>query len=235
MTFAPRVSVIMPLFNGAAYLTEALESLRAQTLPVAEVVAIDDGSTDDSAAIAARYPFVTVVRKEHSGIGATLNRGVEAATGDHLAFLDQDDRWLPDKNRLQVEALRANPALDFVTGHVRQFRSTGLGADRIETPLAILRGVSKLCLLIRRSSFDRVGEFSTAQRHDFLDWYCRAQEAGLKGEMLPEIVAERRIHGANYGMQNREHEHQTYFRALKASLDRRRAAGGGEPLPPSSP
>ncbi len=217
----PRLSVIMPVFNGAAFLAEALASVRAQTVPVFEVIVVDDGSTDESAEIAARHSFVTLIRGEHGGIAATLNRGLEAATGDFLSFLDQDDRWLPQKNFLQSAAFHRDHQLDLVFGHIRRFRSEPKMKD---VTLDVLPGVSKLSLMIRRASFDRVGHFSTDGPHDFLDWYCRAQEAGLRGMILPEVLAERRIHADNFGVRHRDRENQSYLAALKASLDRRRAA-----------
>jgi glycosyltransferase involved in cell wall biosynthesis len=220
----PRISVIVPVFNGAPYLAETLESIRRQTLPVAEVIVVDDGSTDESTEIAARHSFVTLVRKEHSGINATLNRGLEEVTGNLIAFLDQDDRWLPQKSLLQVTALRKNPALDFVFGHVRRFRSAPPGATEGESTIDILRGVSKQCMMIKKPSFDQVGFFSNEGRYDFLDWYSRALEAGLQGEILPEVVAERRIHAANFGVQNPEEQRRGYLSTLKATLDRQRAA-----------
>ena len=226
----PRISVIVPVFNGADYLAEALESIREQTVPVAEVIVVNDGSSDESAEIAARHSFVTLLRRKHSGINATLNCGLEKATGGLLAFLDQDDRWLPEKNFLQVAALRANPALDFVFGHVRRFRSGIQGAEHGEVTVDILRGVSKQCLLIRRSAFDRVGGFSTDGRADFLDWYARAHEIGLRGEVLLEVVAERRIHATNFGVQNSHQQRRSYLKTLKTTLDRRRAAKGAVPI-----
>ena len=211
----------MPVFNGAAFLAEALASIRRQTVPVFEVIVVDDGSADNSAEIAARHPFVTLLRGPHLGIAATLNRGLEASTGDFLAFLDQDDRWLPEKNFLQGAAFRRDDQLDLVFGHIRRFHSS---PEIKDVAIDVLPGVSKLSLMIKRASFDRIGPFSTDGPHDFLDWYCRAQEAGLRGTTLLEIVAERRIHADNFGVRQRDRENQSYLAALKASLDRRRAA-----------
>jgi glycosyltransferase involved in cell wall biosynthesis len=213
----PRISVIVPVFNGAPYLAETLESIRRQTLPVAEVIVVDDGSTDESTEIA-----------------ATLNRGLEEATGNLIAFLDQDDRWLPQKSLLQVTALRENLALDFVFGHVRRFRSAPAGATEGESTIDILRGVSKQCMMIKKPSFDQVGFFSNEGRYDFLDWYSRALEAGLQGEILPEVVAERRIHAANFGVQNPEEQRRGYLSTLKATLDRQRAAKVAASAPATS-
>jgi len=215
----------MPLYNAAPFLAQALESIRAQTWPVQEVLVVDDGSTDGSAGIAASFPFVTLIRKEHSGISPTLNRGLDSATGDYLAFLDADDRWMPDKNRLQLTALFAEPGLDMVFGAVRRFRSSETEDKQAEVPLDIVPGLCKDCMLIRRSSFEKVGGFATeAGAHDFLDWYGRAKEASLCSLMLNEVVAERRIHDDNYGLQNKGAQRQSYFTTLKTILDRKRAA-----------
>lgn len=99
---SPRVSVIVPVYNGEWYLDEALNSVAAQTLVAHEVIVVDDGSLDASAervsAFAARNPSLTVhlIRQENRGQSASRNRAAAAATGELLAFLDQDDRWYPD-------------------------------------------------------------------------------------------------------------------------------------------
>ncbi|MFI4903425.1 MAG: glycosyltransferase family 2 protein, partial [Burkholderiales bacterium] len=90
-----RVSVVMPMYNGEAYVAEALDSVLAQTRPADEIVVVDDGSHDASAAIVARYSGVRYVRQANGGCAAARNRGVAEAGGDVVAFIDQDDRWLP--------------------------------------------------------------------------------------------------------------------------------------------
>ena len=215
-----RVSVIMPLYNAEAFVAEALESIRAQTFPVAEVIVVDDGSTDASAEVAARFPFVTLRREPHRGISPTLNRALDFVTGDYLAFLDADDRWLPEKTAWQTERLAATSGLDLVFGQAQRFETRPGQADRM---LDIIPGVHKSCMLIRRASFEKVGRFDETDRaHDFLDWYGRAREASLSTAVLPQVVAERRIHAHNYGRLQKEGQRESYLAALKAGLDRRR-------------
>lgn len=217
----PLVSVIIPVFNGEAYLAEAIESALGQTYPPLEVIIIDDGSTDRSAEIARRYiPAVRYQHQPNAGVGAALNRGIEAAEGDFLAFLDSDDLWVGEKIARQIAAFEGDPGLDVVFGHVQQFGSAEAAAG---TSGEGLPGYLKGTMLVRRETFRRVGRFDSKWRvGDFVDWYARAVERGLRGLMLPEIVMRRRIHADNMGI--REREHRTDFaRILKASLDRRRA------------
>jgi glycosyltransferase involved in cell wall biosynthesis len=222
---APRVSVLIPLYNAALFIAEALESIRAQTVPVQEVIVVDDGSTDGGAEIAATFPFVILVRKEHSGISKTLNLAVEKATGNYFAFLDADDRWLPEKIALQLAAFREDPGLDLVFGHSRRFKTSGPARTSSEVVIDVLPGVSKSCLCVKRSSFERIGLFPEAEvGHDFLDWYLRAGEIGSRSKILPEILMERRIHPNNHGTINKDDQRRNYLGSLKAGLDRRRAA-----------
>ncbi len=107
----PSISVVIPCHNAAPFLRATIESILQQTRPATEVIVVDDGSTDDSARIAASFgPPVRVIRQENRGESAARNRGIEAATGDWVAFLDADDLWLPTKLERQAEVIRAAPA-----------------------------------------------------------------------------------------------------------------------------
>ncbi len=107
----PSISVVIPCYNAAHFLRATIESILQQTRPATEVIVVDDGSTDDSARIAASFgPPVRVIRQENQGESAARNRGIEAATGDWVAFLDADDLWLPTKLARQAEVIRSAPA-----------------------------------------------------------------------------------------------------------------------------
>ncbi len=104
------VSVVVPTFNRRELVASALASVRAQTRPADEVLLVDDGSTDGTAAmVEERFPEVRLLRQENAGVSAARNRGVRAAKGRWVAFLDSDDEWLPAKLERQLAALAADP------------------------------------------------------------------------------------------------------------------------------
>ena len=124
---APKVSVIVPAFRQAALIGGCLDSIRAQTYPgPIEVVVVDDGSPDDVGERAARHPVgAQVLRQENGGAAAARNLGIARASGDYLAFVNADDRWLPDKLGRQIAApaiARAAALLRRLIRHVRPFR-----------------------------------------------------------------------------------------------------------------
>ncbi|MCC5022073.1 MAG: glycosyltransferase family 2 protein [Candidatus Synoicihabitans palmerolidicus] len=115
----PSISVVIPLFNAAPYIREAVQSILHQSLPPTELIVVDAGSTDDSAEKVPTDRLVTLIHHPHLGIAATLNRGIEAASGELLAFLDADDRWLPQKLGRQVTVLQTRPEIDMVFTYAR--------------------------------------------------------------------------------------------------------------------
>ena len=107
----PMVSVVVPMYNAAPYTGAALESILGQTWPALEIIIVDDGSTDDSAAIAARYAGgrLRLVQQANAGAASARNHGMSLAQGYYIQFFDADDRMTPDKIARQVEALTATP------------------------------------------------------------------------------------------------------------------------------
>jgi glycosyltransferase involved in cell wall biosynthesis len=210
------VSVVIPVRNGERYLSEAIASVLQQTPPPLEVLVVDDGSTDGTAAVARSFAApVRCIAQPALGVAAALNRGVEEARGDRLAFLDADDLWADDKLRVQTALLEARPELDAVFGHLANFA----GSAPAETPMP---GYSKGTMLIRRVAFERVGAFGDWRLGEFVDWYARAVDAGLRSLMLPDVLLLRRVHDDNTGVRRRD-ERREYARVLKSVLDRRRA------------
>lgn len=114
----PSISVVIPCYNGARFLREAIVSVLAQTLSPVEILVIDDSSIDDSAALAESYgPPVRVIRQPNQGESVARNRGIDEAQGEWIAFLDADDYWLPEKLAKQAAAM-AGGAKAVCTGHI---------------------------------------------------------------------------------------------------------------------
>ena len=113
-----RISVIIPVFNGAAYVREAIESALAQTYQPFEVIVLDDGSTDGSAEIVRSLP-VAYVHQANAGLAAARNAAISHARGNYIALLDCDDIWLPTKLERQLAALEADESAGFALCYQR--------------------------------------------------------------------------------------------------------------------
>src|SRR5689334_17679721 len=117
----PLVSVVIPAFNRAFILPEALDSVLAQTWKDFEILVVDDGSTDDSETALRPYVErfgVRFLRQANQGPAAARNRGIEAARGKYVAFLDSDDLWLPIKLSAQIPRMEAHPDVVMSYGNV---------------------------------------------------------------------------------------------------------------------
>jgi glycosyltransferase involved in cell wall biosynthesis len=215
-------------YNAAPYLGEAIESALSQDYEPIELIVVDDGSTDETADVARSFAQAKVIQQENGGNGSARNLAVENASGELYAFLDADDRFTPGKLSRQKAALDADPDLDMVFGHVREFFSPELDEEtraslRPPAPGPMPWTAPNL-MLIRRGSFERVGPFSTAVRVGVtVDWFARAQEAGLRHTILPEVVLERRLHTQNNGLRERASRSQ-YLDVIRQAMERRRAA-----------
>ncbi len=222
------VSVIIPVYNCERYLSEAVGSVLAQTYGDFEAIVVDDGSTDGSPGIAKGFSGdVRYVHQPRSGAAAARNNGAALARGSYIAFLDADDLWMRDKLALQMSVFRDDPGLDMVFGHIQQFHSPDLDEDmkrKIWCPPEKMPGYIAGAMLVRKASFQRAGYFASAWKMgEFIDWYARAVEEGLRSVMLSEVVMKRRLHADNMGVRERGSRTE-FLRILKASLERRNAS-----------
>src|SRR5256885_2404596 len=224
------IDVIIPAFNAAAYLGEAIDSVLAQThAVVARIIVVDDGSTDDTASVAQRFGTrVELIRQANRGISAARNAALAVSDAPFIAFLDADDRWTPDKLERQCTVFARRPETDYVLCHLRCFASPELpDAERAALEAKHeqrLAGWSPPALLIRRNCFDRVGPFAEdLPLGEVMNWFDRARVAGLVGVMLEETLVERRLHRHNTTRRQLDY-HRGYLVAAKRHLDRLRAA-----------
>jgi glycosyltransferase involved in cell wall biosynthesis len=229
----PVVSVIIPVYNGEQYFVAALESIVVPDSVAVEVIVVDDGSTDGSAAIAAdRSPSVRLIRQEHGGLPRARNRGLAEARGSLIAFLDADDLWSPDKLTLQLAAVERYPDVAIVLGRTRRMwaaaPASGTGELAYSEPeLALSFGSG----VVRRSVFDAVGHFDESFTYcDDWEWFMRARELGVPIGVHPEVTLYYRRHEGNMTNDTATGNH-FFARMLRESVQRRRARGAA-PLPP---
>lgn len=229
------VSCIVPVFNGAAYLREALDSVVAQTYGPLEILVVDDGSTDASADVVASYgDRVGYLHQENAGPAAARNRGLRQARGELIAFIDADDRWHAEKIERQAARLAARPDLDVCLVHAQNFWIEELREEeerwrghRIAQPLPAYLPAT---LLARRRVFETVGGFDESLRFGHsTEWFLRAAARGVVTEMLPEVLYHRRLHRGNRSRLMSEASRDEYLEIVKAHLDRRRAAAPATP------
>jgi glycosyltransferase involved in cell wall biosynthesis len=120
----PMVSVIVPSYNHAHFLSEAIDSVLAQTYPHHEIIVVDDGSTDRTPEVVSQYSGVRFIRQRNRGPAAARNRGIQESRGEYVVFLDADDRLLPQHFEVSLDALRSHPEVGWVCG---DFRFIGTG------------------------------------------------------------------------------------------------------------
>jgi hypothetical protein len=243
---APRVSVLLPVRDGAPFLAEAVESILSQTLGDLELVAVDDGSRDGSDALleslARRDPRLCLVRQPARGMVAALNRGLAEARGALVARLDQDDVALPDRLARQAAFLDRHPRVALVCGGAIAIDAAGREHYRLRPPrsdaalrAALARGNCVLhpSVMLRAEAVRAAGgyraAFLHAEDHDL--WLRLAERHALAG--LTEPVLRYRVHASQTS--HRFVEQQVWSSLAAATAARRRRAGLDEGLSPHAP
>lgn len=233
------VSVILPLFNGRQYLSQALCSVLAQTYRRIEIIVIDDGSTDNGTEVLSAFPSVVLLQQENRGAASARNLGLAHARGEFLAFIDQDDVWLERKVERQMSYLRENTDKYLVLCHQRivleeigtqSVSSNATNRKIVECNVAqnSLETVGKQsfspsAMLMRRSIFDLVPAFDESfPRYSEAAFFFQLRELGIEIPVLPEILILKRYHENNTSLatQNTTRE---LLRAARDSIRRRKS------------
>jgi hypothetical protein len=224
-TGAPPVSVIVPVYNGARFLPDAIANILGQNYPSLEIIVVDDGSTDDIDAVVEALPVeVRYFKQENAGAAAARNRGIKDASAELIAFLDVDDLWPENTLAMLVETLTQNPRCDLVRGFAQLMtlsKETGrfeyVGNPKESFPCYIGAG------LYRRSAFQNVGLFDAELKFsEDTDWFTRARGKRLKIEQLDQVTLLVRRHDDNMTRGKSLVELNT-LRVFKKTLDRKRA------------
>ena len=200
----PEVSVVIPTYNAARYVGQAVDSVLAQTFRDVEVIVVDDGSTDDTANLIRELgPPVRYLHQENQGVSVARNRGLAESTGRYVAFLDADDTWLPGKLAKQLEALAAGAdRLSYTAGFVTdadlnilEVRRPGPVTREVLLMEGNLMGVGASTVLCERALFSGAGEFDPSLSQ-CADWDMWIRLAALTGfAYVDEPLVNYRQHG----------------------------------------
>jgi glycosyltransferase involved in cell wall biosynthesis len=220
----PLVSVIVPLYNGGDYIESTLNSVLSQTYKFHEIIVMDDGSTDDGPSKVMmlmknhpdRIQLLHHPDQKNHWIAASRNVAIQNAKGTYIAFLDQDDIWLPDKLEKQVYALQRFPKAAFAYAKSGFIDQNGIeknvnrfhpffGKGIAYKPANIFKTLIKenfiptLTVVIRKSCIDRIGLMDEGPRYEYEDWLYFSKLAFFyEGIFIPEVLANYRIHNNNY-------------------------------------
>jgi len=240
MTALPLVSVVMPTFNCARFVNEAISSVLTQDYPNLEVIVIDDGSTDGTLEQLHRHDArIRILQQENAGPAAARNRGASVARGEFIAFLDCDDVWLPGKISTQVQHLLHNPEVGLVHGFEVDWYpdKTGIYVHPPDSttnaaPVKIIEGTSGwvypqlllsfgLCtstVMLRRTLLEHVGGFDESYRigEDYDLWLRLSQITVFHRLDMPCTLY--RKHGSN--VTKRPPERNYAYRALTSAITR---------------
>src|SRR5258706_6877430 len=232
------VSVVIPAYNSENYIRQAIESVLAQTLPVSEIIVVDDGSTDHTSEVAESLGAI-VIRQRNKGVSAARNVGVRTAQHDWVAFIDQDDLWEHEKIESQWAAILRYPDVGIVSCHMRWFEhdiTSGCSSEldlrdaitpteqddgrvtylhRVKDELRFGRMADYVSsVLIRRDLLLSVGMFneSLSQNED-LECFLRVVARGPLANVRKSLVR-RRVHGKNSSLNNPEAVSSSYYQIL---------------------
>ena len=213
----PKVSTVIPAFNAAAFITEAVESALNQTYGNLEIIVVNDGSTDGTRDKIKQYGSrIRYVEQANRGPAAARNHGVQIASGSLITFLDADDVWLPEKIRRQVEYMASHSELGIVTTDVLTFGDQGIVNGTLKNYYPISNGfvlekllfhnwIGASAAMVRRECFDRVGGFDEiltpdgrgqCTAEDWLMWMKIASHYPV--HFIDEVLVRHRIHASNY-------------------------------------
>jgi teichuronic acid biosynthesis glycosyltransferase TuaG len=217
-----KVDVIIPVYNGAAFIREAIISVQAQTFKNVNIIVVDDGSEDETLNILAELgendAKIQTIKQAHKGVSFALNNGISNTTSPYIAFLDSDDLWHPEKLEKQSQILIDSGAeICFCLVQEFQDNSTLIGLKTHRARTAPLKGYNKTAFMGRREVFNKYGLFyESAAVGDFVEWFSRVIRTQHNTKMIDEVLAYRRVHTKNTMLNA---DKNTFLHILKKHLD----------------
>lgn len=190
-----KVSIIIPCYNQAEYLKEAIDSAKAQTIPC-EIIVVDDGSTDNSLEVAISNTPSMIIQKTNGGVASARNAGIKEAKGEYILTLDADDKITPD---FVEKCLEANN--DIVGTWQQEFGASDRIWEFRDKPIHnefLKNNQINCCSLFKKEIWEKIGGYDENMPHQgYEDWdfWLRATKAGYKVTVIPEILFFYRKHG----------------------------------------
>jgi len=228
----PKVSVIMPVFNGERYLSESITSVLEQSLEDLEFIIINDGSTDNTSRIlrSFRDERLRLFEREHQGLVPSLNEAIQLSKSRYIARMDADDIAMKDRLRLQYDFMASHPGIDILGGQAEVIDETGKTICKTQNPLS-WQNISKLikyaCPLCHPTYFVRKGVYALTEGYRELlppaedyDFLLRAFEMGCVMRNLPDIVIKYRQ--SQGGMTFRNFQRTIFFAEAVQKMHRLR-------------
>jgi glycosyltransferase involved in cell wall biosynthesis len=214
-------SVVIPAFNATATIGEAIASAVAQTALPAEILVVDDGSTDATAALAAQaHPLVRVIVQSNTGCGGATTNGMAESRHAIIATLDADDVWLPDKMARQLARFLEDPTVDGVFSNLELFGKDTMAGQ-------VQAGWCRSTMAVQRHVFDRLGPIidPPGDRGDMVDWLSRARDAGFRLDLLTEVLVRRRVSPGSLSYGRDPVKDRGYLHVVRERILRKRRAG----------
>ena len=221
----PLISVIIPTYNAARYLPDAIESILAQNYPNLEIIIVDDGSTDNTTEILRNYDQkIIYYYQKNRGPASARNQGLQLSNGEFIAFLDADDLWPKDKIKHQLLHFLKSPDTDIVVGRQRvEYLPDAKELLYDDTLISETQVCQSLPIaLIRKTVFDIIGNFDEELIYfEDWDWHLRARESNLTILVYNEVTNIHRRH-ANNMTHDILRMNKYAFNMFRKSLKRRR-------------
>ena len=233
------ISIIIPVYNSAGYISRAIDSVLAQTHLPDEIIIVDDGSTDNTVQVIQQYePKIKLIQQANTGASAARNTGIEAATGEWIAFLDADDEWLPEKLQLQTDLLKRNPHLVWTAANFyrclcdenrkapdlppeklqRILQGSEFFSDYLKAYRFYARGHTDT-MLIKRTVLEQTGLFTTElMRFEDMDMWFRIAYQNPQIGYLPQPLA---VHHMNitHSVTQKEAPYDLYCPLIRKHLN----------------
>lgn len=235
MSFNPKVSIIIPVYNGSNYMREAIDSTLAQTYKNIEVIVVNDGSNDGGKTEAVAKSYGDRIRyfsKENGGVSSALNFGIKMSEGDYISWLSHDDAFLPEKIEEQIKYLQKEESKDNIilfsdyeiinerSEYVRTYKVPLTNPENILVDLLSIWPVHGCTTLIPKACFDRAGLYDennkTVQDYDM--WF-RLVKSGCQFKHIPKPLIKFRTHEKQDSAQKQdsyyEERETTYINSLR--------------------